>query len=222
MKRFDFDQYSEQWWAVRRGIPTASEMSKIMSPVARKFSTSAMGYICQLIGDLYDPMYGRHDEYASAAMKNGSMLEPEARKFYEWDRGVDVEQVGFCLSDCGRYGCSPDALVGDDGGLELKSPAHKTHVQWLWENVLPDEHKVQVHGCLIVTGRAWWDFMSYAPGLPPLLIRVTPDDFTDDLRTALEKFSTLYANVVDRLKLPPPPVMDTHEYTEADIPAMLS
>ena len=26
-----------------------------------------------------------------------------------------------------------------------------------------------------VTGRAWWDFLSYAPGLPPVLIRVEPD-----------------------------------------------
>jgi hypothetical protein len=60
---------------------------------------------------------------------------------------------------------------------------------------LPDEHKVQVHGGLVVTGYESWDFMSYHPGLPPLLVRVTPDEFTEKLRVVLEQFAARLAEV---------------------------
>jgi hypothetical protein len=45
-----------------------------------------------------------------------------------------------------------------------------------------------VHGSLIVTGRAYWWFLSYCPGLPPFLTKVVPDDFTKRLRQELERF----------------------------------
>ena len=41
--------------------------------------------------------------------------------------------------------------------------------------MLPTDYKAQVQGQLWVTGRAWADFMSYCPELPPFLIRVEPD-----------------------------------------------
>lgn len=150
-------------------------------------SAQAESYICRLIGDKYSLEYPPVT-VETAAMKRGTQLEPEARSYYEMDRGLDVEQDGFCMTDDGRFGCSPDGLVGIDGGLELKCPSPSTHVSYLLEGVLPSEYKAQVHGSMIVTGRAWWDFMSYCPGLPPLLIRVGPDDYTEKLRTALEAF----------------------------------
>jgi hypothetical protein len=70
----------------------------------------------------------------------------------------------------------------------MKCPELKTHAQYLAENRLPPEYRAQVHGCLIVTGRKWWDFLSYAPGLKPLLLRVEPDHYTQRLREALEEF----------------------------------
>ena len=46
---------------------------------------------------------------------------------------------------------------------------------WLARDILPKEHSLQLQGQLWVTDRKWVDFMSYHPGLPPLIIRIKPD-----------------------------------------------
>lgn len=188
MKCFEFGQYSPEWWAVRRGVPTASEFSRILTPAKWQYAAGAETYACELVGQHYDLTYGEVTEYATAAMRNGTIMEPEARRYYSLQTGTDVRQVGFCLTDCGRFGCSPDGLVGDDGGLELKHPLPATQVKWLYAGIVPAEYLAQIQGALLITQRKWWDFLSYYPGMEPLLVRVKPDDRTLLLAEALEKF----------------------------------
>lgn len=192
MKIYDFEQYSPDWWRVRRGIPTASRYGSILTAKTMKLAAAHDTYINELIGDLFDLEYGHKDEVANAAMRRGTAMEPESRNAYEMECDVDVRQVGFLTTDDGRFGCSPDGLIGADGGLELKNPSAHTHVAWLRAGGLPDDHRAQVHGSLIVSGRAWWDFYSYYPGLPSLRVRIAPDDYTAKLTEALEQFHGLY------------------------------
>lgn len=198
-------QYSPAWWSMRRGIPTCSEFSRIITPRKEELAseTALVGYAAELLGQFVDPGYGQNDEYVSAAMAAGSMMEPKARAWYQMFSGAEVKQVGFCMTDDGRFGGSPDSLVGDDGCIEIKSPMAKTHILYLLAGELPAEHKAQVHGHLIVTGRAWCDFVSYYRGLPPLRVRVTPDAFTDKLRARLDEFHKLYTDVKSRVDYTP-------------------
>ena len=104
---------------------------------------------------------------------------------------VEVVQVGLCISDCGRWGASPDGLVGDDGLVELKNPLGKTQVERLLtlEPKLPTAYIQQVQGQLFVTERSWCDFVSYVPGLPLFVLRVYRDSiFCDKLEAALIEF----------------------------------
>lgn len=230
MKIIYGEQYDARWRQARRGKPTASDAKRIITPAKGELSRSETmrAYACQLIADLYDPNYfWRDDTYVSAAMKNGSMMEPEARRYYEMNRGVDVEQVCFCLSDCERFGCSPDGLVGTDGGLEAKSPEPHTHVSYLLGKVLPVEYKPQVHFCLAVTGRAWWDFLSYRRGFPPLLVRVEPDDYTERVRDAIGEFLSVMDDIKRELALgdPPPNTIPDElamDYEPVELPAALA
>lgn len=216
----EFLQYSDAWWAIRRGMPTASEFDRIITPANGDFSKSATGYACQLIADMYSPSYGPSDDYVSAAMKNGTDTEPEARRMYEFDRGVKVQEVGFCVSDCGRFGCSPDALVGAGGVVEIKCPEPQTQVMYVIEGGLPQKYKPQVHGHLVVTGRSWCDFVSYSPNLPELIVRVVPDDYTKKLRDALDQFDALMKKLIEQLGLGEPPPNPQDEPYE--LPAMLT
>jgi hypothetical protein len=216
MKRYEMDQYTTAWWDVRRGVPTCSEFGRIITPATGKLSSQALAYAAELVGQMVDPHYGEEETYVSAAMRNGTIMEPEARDWYEFDAGADVQRVGFCTTDDGRFGGSPDALVGDDGCLELKSPTAKTQVLYLYANTLPAEYRPQVHGHLIVTGRKWCDFVSYFRGLPPLRIRVEPDAYTDMLRKCLDDFWAIYQDV--RAKVPverPAPVTVSEESAAA-------
>ena len=71
------------------------------------------------------------------------------------------------------------------------------------------DYLAQVHGSLIVTGRKWWDFMSYAPGLEPLRIRVVPDKYTQELAEELEKFWKRFQLAKAKLMKKPAPTAPT-------------
>jgi hypothetical protein len=199
MKVYDFPQYSDLWWEIRRGVPTCSNFDKIITAKTGKLSSQVRDYIAELLGDIATKGPLEPKGFVSPAMLNGSMLEPKARAWYAFEHNADVQEVGFCVSDCGRFGGSPDGLIGADGCLELKCPTNKTQVKYLLDGGLPSEYRAQVNGHLIVTGRAYCDFLSYADDLPPLLVRVTPDNFTATLRVCLDEFWDLYQDAYGKI-----------------------
>lgn len=196
-------QYSPEWWTARRGVPTASEFGRIITPAKGELCSKHFDYARRLIADKYDVHYGQRDGYysGSRAMESGTLFESEARRFYMLEADCDVQEVGFCRTDDERFGCSPDGLMIDAGGcLEIKSPEPATHLEWLLKGGLPDDHKAQCHGHLIVTGLEWCDFMSYCAGFPALRVRVVPDDFTAKLRIRLEEFWEIYVKIEQRVE----------------------
>lgn len=212
MKIINCKQGTPEWFAARAGKVTASNADRIITPTG-KLSAQADGLINEMIAETL--MAGAPqgvEQWASKAMQYGIDTEPVARAWYSFSLDVDVEQVGFCVSDCGRFGCSPDGLVGDDGGLELKCPQAQTHIGYLRAGCLPPAYVAQVHHSLIVTGREWWDFVSYCVGLPEFRIRVTPGPYTGQLREALEQFWPQYEAALSMVRgLLPAPVKPAEE-----------
>ena len=171
---------------VRKNIPTASGMSKIITSKG-DVSKSLNGYISQLIAEA--KMKAPAQWIGTEDMQRGNELEPEARRLYEFINEKAVEQVGFCMTDDRRFGCSPDGFIDDrKGGLEIKCPRLETHIGYVMASKLPTAYKVQVHASMFVTGCKYWDFMSYAPEADPFILRVERDDFTDKLGAALDEF----------------------------------
>lgn len=188
MKIYDVKQGSGEWLALRLGIPTASEFDAIISPEWKV--RSGQGPTTYIYKKICEKILGcAMDGGSSMAMGNGSILENEALPWFEFAHEIPVRRVGFCTTDDGRVGCSPDGLIGEDGGLEIKCPNPETHLRYLMEGVLPKEHAAQVHGCMLVTGRKWWNFLSYSRQFPQFLIRVERDDFIiGQLERATEDF----------------------------------
>ena len=173
MKKIECEQGSQEWLAARLGVPSASQFSKIVTGKGGK-STQLEAYINQLVAE---ELTGETTlVYVNEHMKRGTELEPDARELYEALTGQSVEEVGFCLHDTVNAGCSPDGLVGEEGGLEIKCAAPATHVEWVKAGALPAKHLQQIMGCLWITGRKWWDFMSYHPTMKPLIVRVERDE----------------------------------------------
>jgi hypothetical protein len=140
-------------------------------------------------------------QFETEWMKRGTELEPEARLYYEMQTDEAVEEVGFICTDDGLRGCSPDGLVGEYGGLEIKVPAPHTHMEYLIKGRVPNDYIPQVQGCLMLTDREWWDFLSYSPGLPPILHRVERDGgYIADLRSALDEFVEKMLAARDKLR----------------------
>ncbi len=200
MQFFDVEQSSSEWFELRRGVATASRFSKIITP-GGKPSGQRKKLICEIISEQMSMIPPeRVETFSNRAMQWGQAAEAEARRYFEMTREVTVTNGGFCLSHCGRFGSSPDGLIGDDGVLELKAPMGNTQAEYLIDGGLPDEYKPQCHGHLVVTGRDYCDFLSYSVGLPPLLVRVVPNEYTKELRIALEIFWTDLQEAISRVK----------------------
>lgn len=169
----DIEQSTPEWHALRSGIPTASCFDKIVTPAKLEASKSAGDYLMQLLAEW---LSGQHTEtYTSGWMARGVECEAEARDFYSFAE-TEVEQVGFVYSDDRRImGCSPDGLIGDDGVLEIKCPAPKTHLGYLLNGGLDADYRMQIYGSLLVTGRKFCDIMSYCSGLPEVIVKVQRD-----------------------------------------------
>ena len=194
----EIEQGTPEWYAARAGIPTASNFGKIIKANG-SFSSSCKDYVNQLVGERL--LWHTEESYKNEWMQRGIDIEGEARELYEFTRDVEVKQVGFITKENPQCGCSPDGLVGDDGGLEIKCPKLSTHIKYLRSGKLPAEYHRQVHGSLYVTGRKWWDFMSYYPGIKPFIIRVQRDDeFNQLLEMAIGEIVGQIENAVSDIE----------------------
>lgn len=186
----DVVQGTEAWRQLRRWIPTASEFDRIVTPAKWEIAKGSEEYINELIANRCCGL--PPEQFENYWMRRGKELEPVARDWLALALDEDVETVGFCTTDCGRIGCSPDGVVAG-AGVEIKNLAPKNHVAALRADAVPAEHLPQVHGSMIVWEAQEWWFLSYCPGLPPLLKLVRADDRTRRLEDAVWSF-------VDRLE----------------------
>lgn len=188
MKIHPAPQHSLEWLTARAGVITASEFSEIVDTkfeprtgempktlLARKLAEKWLG--------------GPLPNYASIDMDIGTILEEEARPFVALETGLDIQPVGLITSDDGKIGCSPDGIVGELGGVEIKCPRPETHIKYLLNGKVPNDYLAQVYGGLLVTERPWWKFASYSRHLPPLILHVEADEeIQDKLQEALDSF----------------------------------
>ena len=194
MISYDMQQSSPEWFEARRGKPTSSCFHRICTPVGMKLAKGARTYAQELLAAVATvgiPL-GVHS-YTNPAIENGKEMEPEAADYYAaFHTKAKVYEIGFTTTDYGRFGGSPDRMVGDDGVLEIKCPQPNTHVAWLDDECLPVKHAAQCYGHLLTTDRAWCDFLSYCPGMPELIVRVERDENYDKLVEVLELFWTMF------------------------------
>jgi len=198
MKILNFEQGSPEWFAARCGVPSASQFDKIVTTKGEP-SKQREKYLYQLA---CEAVTGKKEEsYQNDAMKRGIEMEAEARTLFEMVTGLVVEPVGFILSDSEGYGCSPDGLVGIDEGIEIKCPLGSTQVAYLLNGELPMDYFQQVQGSMAVTGRNAWHFVSYYPGLAPLIIKVNRDvAFINKLVSELNVFCADLKQIVAKIK----------------------
>jgi putative phage-type endonuclease len=198
----DIEQGSEEWLQLRLGVVTASVVGQLITPATIRAASNdkSRSLIAQLAAER---ITGRAEPvFVNDDMMRGTLHEPFARDRYAETQGVEVEQVGFMVREFSggvRIGVSPDGLIADDGGLEVKCPRAKTHVQTILADEVPSYYMAQVQTSLVVSGRDWWDFVSFCSGLPLYTKRVTPDaKWRDAIITAATNAELAIAAMVTR------------------------
>lgn len=188
------EQGTPEWHACRLGIPTASKFATVM---AKGEGKTRREYLLRLAGER---LTGEASEsYTNLHMERGKEMEAEARDMYEFMQDIDCRRVGFIRS--GDQGCSPDSLVGDKGGCEIKTKLPHLQLDVLLRDRLPPEHVAQCQGFLWVAEREWVDFVSYWPKLPLFVKRVYRDEvYIANLAAEVEAFNAELVQLVDRFQ----------------------
>jgi len=175
----DVDQRTPEWYALRAGMPTASEFCNLLAPKTLKPSASAKTYAAQLANEKFMGDVSPDGFSGNYWTERGEMMEEHAISWYEFSFDVTVTRVGFVTDDGATIGCSPDGLIGDNGALEikcLKSTNHTGALLSLASGDFPPDFKAQTQGILMICEREWIDLLLFHNKLPPVVVR----DYVDE------------------------------------------
>lgn len=186
------DQGSEEWGKLRIGRFTSSQIYRIMEcgkrpmtpvelaarpkkgkgsattqvPDPKQMSKGGMTYIRQKVWEI---LTGKSQTTPYAyAIAYGKEMEPEAVKYFEEKTGLETYAVGFQVYT-DYSGGSPDRLIGEDEGLEVKCPSSDEQIDYLmltdhWD-LKRDYAQIywQCVSLLLFTGRKRWHLATFDP-----------------------------------------------------------
>lgn len=184
--RFDIQQNTEEWDAVRVGKFSASTCADLLMDKSTKGYQNLINKIIEerITGQKTESRTFKGNEFT----ERGHALEPVARVDYEFRSFNDVDLVGVVeLNDWVL--CSPDGLIRDEAVHQIKCPIFSTQVKYLKlinkHHELSDNEKLkkidytyykQEQFELYVTGRKYAVWTSYHPSLKSIDLKIERDD----------------------------------------------
>lgn len=168
--------YSPDWFKLRQGTFTASEIYKLMGePRSAKdkkegnLSQTADTYILEKVHEKITGI--TKSGVSNYATEWGIEHEPLAATWYGKITGHDVQDSFLVFHpDIEGFSCTPDKFVNLDGLCEIKCPVnganHFKHCMITSDEYFKQEHPNYFWQCvaqMVITGREWCDFVSFDP-----------------------------------------------------------
>ena len=195
MKIYNFEQRTDEWYAIRRGKMSASNADTIIAN-GKGLET----YIYNLMAEYYSS--AEKENYINADMQRGIDLEPEARLEFEFYTGLDVKEVG-CVELNEYILASPDGLIGEDGLIEIKCPNDSIYFKLLLSNNIKPEYIAQMQMQMYVTDRQYCYFVSYNPNFEKSLYikKINRDEeMIEKLKKGLERGTELIKEIKENFR----------------------
>lgn len=194
MQIHNMPQGSPDWFAARRGIPTASKFKDVL---AKGEGKTRLSYLSFLAAEIITGEPG--ESYKSQDMERGHVMEPMARDYYATAMDVIPDGVGFITN--GRKGGSPDSLIGRDGLLEIKTCKPSVLIELLRKDQFPPEHRLQCQGNLWIAERDYIDIICFWPKMPALIKRMYREEgLIGKLRSEINQFNDDLDALVERIR----------------------
>ena len=184
----EMEQRSDEWFKLRLATITGTRLKDV-------FKSNNLPLIDELLAEeltgLTPPPI-----YVNDAMQRGIDLEPVAMALYQELNFAIVSLPAFVLNtEIDFLGFSPDGLViGKDdkyvGGVEIKCPSSKKHIEYIRTNKIPNEYKYQILSYFInCEDLEYVDFISYDDRCtfkPMHILRVTREEYSDSIAETIE------------------------------------
>lgn len=165
------DQRSKDWFKLRKGLITASNAHRLLTPAKRKT------YQVELLSEILTGELTEH--FVSEAMQWGIEWEEEGLNRYQGlNEFISLKKVGFCTNENIPYiGCSPDAIAvatkipakADwkpvEYLIEVKCPTSKNYLEAMI-NGPAYEYIAQVQFQMLVTGFEYGVLVYFDPRFP--------------------------------------------------------
>ena len=166
MRIIDCEQGSPQWHAARCGRVTGSRVADIVRKTKTGVSKMRQTYAGELVAERLAGVQ-EGNGFTSGPMQWGKENEAQARQLYALMHDADPLTVGFVVHhSIDMAGASPDSLIGECGGLEVKCPNTITHIETLRGAPIDPDYFKQMQWNMACTQHAWWDYVSFDPRLP--------------------------------------------------------
>lgn len=201
-KFYDIDQNTDEWFELRAGLVTGSTISNVMANNGKVFGDPAKKLATKLALEQItgEPII---NNYSNSHMQRGHEQEPIARQLYEYQTFNTVNNGGFFKGE--NVGVSPDGLVDDDGGIEIKSVIHTEHFDTIKRQTFPPKYKWQLLFEVSVTGRDWFDFVSYCSEFPEdkqlYIYRFNFADFQKEYEDMVKRLGLFYKLISERKEI---------------------
>ncbi|WP_336279098.1 lambda exonuclease family protein [Bartonella sp. CB175] len=193
-------QGTDEWLKARNGLITASLFEMVVG--RKKQGQRTQKYHSIMMKLAGERITGKTvEEGTTLAMRRGIELEPGARQLYGTLTHTKPESIGFILADDRAKGFSPDAVIGTNGLLEIKTKKPEILIPHFYQKGFPEEHKAQCQGGLWIAQREWVDLMLYWPDMPPLIKRAYRDEaYIRKLESEINHFNEALENMVHYIK----------------------
>jgi putative phage-type endonuclease len=198
------EQGTQEWLQQRLGKLTASRIADALARTKTGWGASRANLMAALVAERLTGV--SQDSYTNGAMQWGIDTEPKAKAAYEFRNDIDIAPAEFVPHPrIAMSGASPDGYVGEEGLIEIKCPNIATHIETLLGAEIDGRYVKQMQWQMACTGRAWCDFTSFDPRLPPEMQlhvrRVHRDDkLIAEMETDAAAFLEQVAARVERLQ----------------------
>lgn len=206
IKNEELKQGSDEWFAARLGMISASRLSDIMKKTKYGESTYKTRARMELaIERLTGKPAGSN--FMNQAMQDGVEREPDARSLFEAITGKEVAECGsFNHPNIKMSSASPDGLIREENAvLEIKCPTAVTHAYNLLSKKMDKRYIYQIQWQMVCCEADYGYFVSYHPDYPPdqqlRWLKVERDEkIISELERVVRDFDVEIDNLVNDLK----------------------
>lgn len=167
-------QGSVEWLTMKLGVISASNIHRITGKPGNQTRAT---YMAELVSEVCT---GVVEEMNFKQLEWGKAHEEPARATYEFSTGHKIVQVPFVFKDNKfREGCSPDGLIENLKGAEIKCPWDSTnYIKFLVGDAIKSEWVWQAQGCMRALDAGEWDVTQYDPRMKtkPMHMVMVPRD----------------------------------------------
>lgn len=203
---WDLEQGTPEWFAIRLGVPTASNFRIMMASGREDEESKTRARLMRVLAGEILTGAPAEGKIVTAAMERGKEMEADARAYYERTRFADVRRIGFIrrrLPSGNWVGCSPDGLIGEKKAVEFKTRAPDLIIEGLTKGSgFPSEFRAQCQGTLWVADLEEIELLIYYRNMPvcPTFRMFRDESYIRELSRSVETFEYETRMLVEKIR----------------------